>query len=250
MGRLERKVAIVTGGGRGLGRAIALALASEGAHVTVTGRTKSDLEEVVQRIEKSGGDAGAVATNIIDESGVNALVDGVVTRFGRIDILVNNAGTILRKPTLESTTAEWRQVIDVNVTGTYLCAVAAGRHMVLARSGRIINIASVVGGGGRAGMAAYCASKAAVMNLTRALAVEWAPLGVYVNGIAPGQFDTEMGAPILSNPVLRDALLAKIPLGRVGQPHEIGPLVVFLASDDCTMITGEIIFIDAGLNAV
>lgn len=250
MGRLDKKVAIVTGGGRGLGRAMALALASEGAHVTVTGRTKSDLEDVVQCIQKSGGAASAVENNIVDEPGVNALVDEVVARFGKVDILVNNAGTILRKPTLETTTAEWKEVIDVNLTGTYLCAVAVGRHMVRARSGRIINLASVAGGGGRAGMAAYCASKAAVMNLTRALAVEWAPLGVYVNAIAPGQFDTEMGAPILSNPVLRDGLLAKIPLGRVGQPHEIGPLVVFLASDDCTMITGEIIFIDAGLNAV
>jgi NAD(P)-dependent dehydrogenase (short-subunit alcohol dehydrogenase family) len=250
MQRLAGKVAIVTGGGRGLGRAIAVALANDGAKVTVAGRTKSALDDTVKAIEETGGVAWGALTNVTDEASVNALVDGVMARSGRIDILVNNAGMILRKPTLDSTTAEWREVIDVNLTGTYLCAVAAGRQMVHSKSGKIINIASVAGAGGRAGVAAYCASKAAVMNLTRALAVEWAPHGVYVNGVAPGQFDTEMGAPTLSNPTLREALLDKIPLRRVGRPHEIGPLIVFLASSDSDMITGEIVFIDAGMNAI
>lgn len=249
MGRLEGKVAIVTGGGRGLGRAMALALANEGARVTVAGRTKLALEEVVESIGKFRREARAVAMDVSDESSVNALIEGVVARYDRLDILVNNAGVILRRPTLESTAAEWKQVIDINLTGTYLCAVAAGRYMVASRSGKIINIASVAGAGGRAGLAAYCASKAGVMNLTRALALEWATYGVYVNAIAPGQFNTEMGAPILSNPALKEELLAKIPLHRIGQPHEIGPLVVFLASDESNMITGEIIFIDAGVNA-
>ncbi len=249
MGRLDHKVAIVTGGGRGLGRAMALALAAEGAQVTVAGRTTAALQETTQAIKQLGREAWAVTMDVADESGVNALVDGVVGRHGRLDVLVNNAGAILRKPTLEATAAEWRQVLEVNLTGTYFCAVAAGRHMVRARSGKIINVASVAGAGGRAGMAAYCASKAGVMNLTRALAIEWAPHGVYVNAIAPGQFDTEMGAPILSNPVLRDELLAKIPLRKIGQPREIGPLVVFLASEDSNMMTGEVVYIDAGLNA-
>ncbi|OGA35445.1 MAG: hypothetical protein A3G80_15315 [Betaproteobacteria bacterium RIFCSPLOWO2_12_FULL_62_13b] len=249
MGRLDQKVAIVTGGGRGLGRAMAVALATEGATVTVAGRTAAALQEVVQAVKQLGQEAWAVPTDVAEESSVNALIDGVVARYGRLDILVNNAGAILRKPTLEATATEWRQVIDVNLTGTYFSAVAAGRHMVRARRGKIINVSSVAGAGGRAGMAAYCASKAGVMNLTRALAIEWAPHGVYVNAIAPGQFDTEMGAPILSNPTLREELLAKIPLRRIGQPHEIGPLVVFLASEESNMMTGEIVYIDAGLNA-
>ena len=127
--------------------------------------------------------------------------------------------------------------------------MAAARHMVAARSGKIINIASIAGARGRAAMAAYCASKGGVISLTRALAVEWAPHGVYVNAIAPGQFDTEMGAPILTEPALKADLLARIPLRRIGQPHEIGPLAVFLASSDSDMMTGEVIFMDAGVNA-
>lgn len=136
MGRLEGKVAIVTGGGGGLGRAMTLALAKEGAAVTVAGRTMTKLEETVNAVKEFGREAWAVRTNISDEQGVSALVDGVVGRHGRLDLLVNNAAAIVRKPTLEVTAAEWRQVIDINLTGTYFCAVAAGRHMVPARSGK------------------------------------------------------------------------------------------------------------------
>ena len=249
MGRLDGRVAIVTGGGRGLGRAIALAMAAEGATVTVAGRTGPDLEAVVQDIEKLGRRGYASTVDVRDEGSIVPLVDSVVNREGRIDVVVNNAGVIVRKPSLESSLTEWREVIDVNLTGTYLCAVTAARHMVAARSGKIINIASIAGARGRPGMAAYCASKAGVINLTRALAVEWASYGVYVNAIAPGQFETEMGAPILSEPALKADLLARIPLRRIGQPHEIGPLAVFLASSDSDMMTGEVIFMDAGVNA-
>lgn len=249
MGRLSGKAAIVTGGGRGLGRAIALALAGDGAAVTVAGRTRADLEAVAGEIVKLGHHARAVPTDVTDESAVQALIDRVLGEHGRIDILINNAGSILRKPTLEASAGEWREIVDVNLTGTYLCAVAAGRHMVRAGAGKIVNLASIAGARGRAGMAAYCASKAGVINLTRALAVEWAPHGVHVNAIAPGQFDTEMGAPVLSDRKARADLLAKIPLHRIGQPAEIGPLAVFLSSGESDMITGEVIFIDAGVNA-
>ncbi len=249
MSRLEGRVAIVTGGGRGLGRAMALALAAEGAHVTVAGRTRADLDGVVREIEKLGGHGHAAAVDVRDEASVRELVDGAHRRAGRLDVLVNNAGVIVRKPTLASTVEEWRDVMEINVTGTYLCSVAAARHMVPARSGKIINLSSVAGVRGRAAMAAYCASKAAVINLTRALAVEWAPHGVYVNAIAPGQFDTEMGAPVLADPASKAQILARVPLARIGQPQDIGPLAVFLASADSDMITGEVIFIDGGANA-
>ncbi len=249
MTRLTGKIAIVTGGGRGLGRAMALALAGEGATVVVAGRVSGALQDVVRAIEALGSSASAIATDVTDESSVNVLVDDVVRRYGAIDILINNAGVIVRKPTLETTAAEWRHVLDVNLTGAYLCCVAAGRYMVPAKSGKIINLASTVGTRGRAEMAAYCASKAGIINLTRALAVEWAGAGVYVNAIAPGQFDTDMGAPILSSPSLRENTIARIPLHRIGRPDEIGPLVVFLASSDSDMVTGETIFIDAGVNA-
>jgi NAD(P)-dependent dehydrogenase (short-subunit alcohol dehydrogenase family) len=164
-------------------------------------------------------------------------------------VLVNNAGVIERKPALETSSAEWRRLIETNLTGTWLGCVAAGRHMVPAKSGKIINFGSTAGTRGRAGMTAYCAAKAGIINLTRALAVEWGDAGVYVNAIAPGQFDTDMGAPVLATQAQREAVLARVPLHRIGRPEEIGPLAIFLASGDSDMVTGETIFIDAGVTA-
>lgn len=249
MERLAGKVAIVTGGGRGLGRAMALALSREGATVVVAGRAKAALDVVVEEMRAFGQPGWAMTADVTDESSVNRLVDEVVRRHAALDILVNNAGAIVRKPALETTALEWRNVLEVNLTGVYLCCVAAARHMLTTKSGKIINVASTAGARGRPGMAAYCASKAGAINLTRALAVEWAGYGIYVNAIAPGQFDTDMGAPLLSNPALRDEIVARVPLHRIGRPDEIGPLVVFLASSDSDMVTGETIFIDAGVNA-
>lgn len=247
--RLSGKNAIVTGGGRGLGRAIALALAAAGATVVVAGRTRASLAEVAATIRAMGGEASAVVADVTDEASVEALVAQVVAEHGRLDVLVNSAGVIVRKPTVETTVAEWRSVVDVSLTGTFLCCRAAARHMLPARSGKIINLGSTAGARGRAGMAAYCASKAGVMNLTRALAVEWAPEGVHVNAICPGQFETDMGAPVLATLALREVALARVPLRRIGRPEEIGPLAVFLASGDSDMVTGETIFIDGGVNA-
>lgn len=248
--RLEGRIAVVTGGGRGLGRAMCLALAGEGATVIVVGRSSGPIEEVAAAIARAGGRGQAIATDVGKEASVNALFDRVVAAHGRVDVLVNNAGTIVRRPAVETTAAEWQQTIDTNLSGVWFCCVAAGRRMLAAGRGKIINIASTAGAGGRAGMAAYCASKAGVINLTRALAIEWAPSGVYVNGIAPGQFETDMGAPVLANQAMRDELVNRIPLRRIGQPQDIGPLTVYLASADSDMVTGEIVFIDGGVNAL
>jgi len=249
--RLEGRIAVVTGGGRGLGRAICMALAAEGATLVVVGRSSGPISEVASSIVAAGGKAAeAIATDVGTEASVNALFEQVVARHGRIDVLVNSAGTIVRRPAVETTAVEWQQTIDTNLSGVWYCCVAAGRRMLAARRGKIINIASTAGAGGRAGMAAYCASKAGVINLTRALAVEWAPNGVYVNAIAPGQFETDMGAPVLASPAMREEVLNRIPLRRIGEPRDIGPLAVFLASGDSDMVTGEVVFIDGGVNAL
>jgi len=248
--RLAGKVAIITGGGRGLGRAISIALAEQGVSVVLAGRSLEPLDETVSTILSKKGRAVARPCDVSEESGINALVDQVFDEHGRLDILVNNAGTIVRKPAVETTPEDWRGTVDTNLSGTWFACVAAGKKMLAAGSGKIINIASTAGAGGRAGMAAYCASKAGVINLTRALAVEWGPQGVYVNAIAPGQFETDMGASVLATPELRQQVLQRVPLRRIGQPADIGPLAVFLASSDSDMVTGEIVFIDGGVNAL
>lgn len=248
--RLDGCIAVVTGGGRGLGRGISLALAREGATVVIVGRSDGPIQEVAAAIAKDGGRAQALATDVGKEASVDALFEQVISAHGRIDVLVNSAGTIVRRPAIETTAAEWQQTINTNLSGVWFCCVAAGRRMLAAGRGKIINIASTAGAGGRAGMAAYCASKAGVINLTRALAVEWAPQGVYVNAIAPGQFETDMGAPVLASPGMRAEVLNRIPLRRIGQPGDIGPLAVFLASADSDMVTGEVVFIDGGVNAL
>lgn len=248
--RLEGRIAVVTGGGRGLGRAICIALAAEGASLVVVGRSSGPISEVASTIVAAGGKAQAIATDVGTEASVNALFEQVVARHGRIDVLVNSAGTIVRRPALETTAVEWQQTIDTNLSGVWYCCVAAGRRMLAAGRGKIINIASTAGAGGRAGMAAYCASKAGVINLTRALAVEWASNGVYVNAIAPGQFETDMGAPVLASRAMREEVLNRIPLRRIGEPRDIGPLAVFLASGDSDLVTGEVVFIDGGVNAL
>jgi len=248
--RLVGKVAIVTGGGRGLGRAISIALAEQGASVVLAGRSPEPLNETASFIRSKKGTAEARPCDVSEEAGMNALVDHVVDKHGRLDILVNNAGTIVRQLAIETTPEEWRRTIDTNLSGTWFACIAAGKKMLAAGGGKIVNIASTAGAGGRAGMAGYCASKAGVINLTRALAVEWAPQGVYVNAIAPGQFDTDMGASVLATPELRQQILQRVPLRRIGQPADIGPLAVFLASSDSDMVTGEIVFIDGGVNAL
>lgn len=237
---LEGKVAFVTGAGKNLGKAIALALADAGADVAVTSRTLSEIQETAEEIREKGRKALAIPLNVTDSAQVESVVRQIVSEFGRIDVLVNNAAVRSYTPLLEMSENEWRGVVDTNLTGVFLCCKAAGRFMVERRSGRIINISSGAGLRGVANHTAYCASKGGLVLLTRALALEWAPYNILVNAVAPGFLAVRHSKEIL------EKWSEGIPLGRPAELNEITPLVVYLASDASTYTTGEVIVADGG----
>lgn len=245
-GVLEGQVAIVTGAGKGLGRAIALALAEAGAHVALAARSEADLAAVAEEIRALGRRGLAVPTDVTDREEVEALVERTVRELGGLDILVNNAGIVRECPLLETTDDDWDAVIDTNVRGTFLCTRSAGRVLTAKGSGKIINVASNLGVLAVARLASYCASKGAIIQLTKALALEWAPFGVQVNAIAPGYFETDMNAELRARPESLGRILRRIPAGRMGRPEEVGPLAVFLASAASDFVTGETVVIDGG----
>jgi len=246
---LDGKVAVVTGASRGLGRAIATSLAEAGCSVAVLGRKLADLDGVRAEIEAEGRRALALEVDVADEAAVERAAEYVVDKFGRVDILVNNAGIAKVAPLLELSVADLRRVFDTNVTGAFLCARAFGAHMVAQHKGTVINIASVSGLVGEPDLSAYSASKAALIGMTRALAIEWARHNITVNAIAPGYFRTDMSKGALDDGKLGPKIVAKIPARRVGQPEELGPLVVFLASDAGAYVTGAVLPIDGGFTA-
>jgi len=243
---LEGKVALVTGSGRGLGKAMAIALAEVGANLVVVSRTGGEIEETARHIEKMGRKVLAFRADVTLPAEVDEVVKQTMDLFGRIDILVNNAGVALVKPLQEMTVEEWRNTLDTNLTSLFLFSKAVGSHMIARGRGKIINISSIDGAGGQAERVACCASKGGVIQFTKALAVEWAKYNIQVNGIGPGAFYTKPMAVVLDDGKLGPLRRKKIPQGREGRPDELGPLVVYLASSASDFMTGETIFIDGG----
>ena len=243
--RLGEKVAIVTGASRGIGRAIAKALAREGATVVVCSRSLEANRETAKLIEAEGGAAEAYQIDVADTGSVAALVKEIVGKFGRIDILVNNAGVTADNLLLRLKEADWDKVVDTNLKGVFNFTKAVARTMIKNHGGRIINITSVVGMVGNAGQANYCAAKAGVIGLTKSVARELASRNITVNCVAPGLIRTAMTESLSDQ--AKEQAEALIPLGRMGEPEDVAQVVVFLASPPADYITGEVIRIDGGM---
>ena len=264
---LEGRSAIVTGAGRGIGRAIALVLAEAGADVALAARTASEIEATAAEVSALGRNAIALPTDVSDSAQVGSLLERTLETFGKVDILVNNAGQLIRTPTVPlpdahlsypevsrdpgyaTTDREWQSVIDANLNGVFYCCRAVAPHMIERRYGKIINISSNNATQAFPLVAAYNSSKAAVNMLTRVLALEWAPYNICVNAIGPGDYETAMTEPTWSDAEGRQRHLDGIPFHRAGDLRELGILAAYLASPASDYMTGQIIYMDGGLTA-
>jgi NAD(P)-dependent dehydrogenase (short-subunit alcohol dehydrogenase family) len=249
---LAGRAAIVTGAGSGIGKATALLLATAGADVTAVDLNAETAEETARDIRGAGGIGHAAAVDVTNEDAVEHLFAGVAKRCGGIGVLVNNAGLAIRKPAVELPHSDWQRVVDINMTAVFFCARTAARHMIEAgRGGAIVNVSSIMGlsGGGLYPNISYQTTKGAVVNMTRALAVEWAPDRIRVNAVAPTYVRTPFIAPLLAQPELVAKIEAMTPLRRLAEPEEVAAAILYLASDAASMVTGHTLPVDGGFLA-
>lgn len=243
---LTGKVALVTGASRGLGRAMARGLARAGADLVLCARSEGDLRDAASEIEAMGRRAMVVPVDVLNVASVEEMVRRAVEGMGRIDVLVNNAGVNIRKSVVELDEAEWDLVLDTNLKGYFLVGRAVGRQMISQGGGKVINVASILGAVGLPNQVAYASSKGGVIQMTKVMALEWAPYHINVNAIAPTYFETPLVAAIRNDPERYRFIVERTPMGRWGQPEELEGVVIFLASKASDFITGQTIFIDGG----
>jgi NAD(P)-dependent dehydrogenase (short-subunit alcohol dehydrogenase family) len=250
--RLDGRTAIVTGASSGIGVGLAEALAGAGANVVLAARRADALESLAKRLEGQGAEALPVACDVAKDADLERLVSATRERFGRIDVLVNNAGINEIVPAEDEPEDIWRRVLDVNLTGAFLCAQRVGREMLAAGSGSIVNVASVLGlvASAQIKQASYVASKAGLVGLTRELAGQWARRGVRVNALAPGWFETEMTADMFADEKSLQWIRSRDPMGRAGRVEELAGPLLFLASDASSYVTGQVIPVDGGWTIV
>ncbi len=247
---LQGRSALVTGGSKGLGYAMSSALARAGAVVAVTGRQRETITAAADRLAaETGRRIIPLVADVTRSDQVERMVADAIRALGQLDILVNNAGINIRQRVTDQPEADFRKVMDTNLLGTFLVSQQAGRHMVERRRGSVINVGSMLAFVGLPERPSYTASKGAVVQLTRTMALEWASLGVRVNALCPGPIVTEINTPVLANPAASEFFVSRIPLGRWGRPEEVGPAVVFLASDASSFMTGATLVIDGGWTA-
>jgi 2-deoxy-D-gluconate 3-dehydrogenase len=247
---LDGRVAVVTGGGRGIGRAIAIGLAQAGADVAVVGRTQEVLESAAEEIRALGRKAMAIPADLKEVAAIPALLDGVRSELGGLDVLVNSAGVQLTGASLDVTEEAWDDTIDSNLKSLFFCCQAAGRHFVEQGHGKIVNLGSTFSIVGFPEFAAYCASKGGVLQLTRTLAAEWAPLGVNVNALGPTAVRTEMNEYLLGDEGFRAFFLPKVPAGRTAETSDCVGAAVYLASSASDMVHGHLLLVDGGYTVV
>lgn len=244
---LQDKVAIVTGGGTGIGRVIAREMAKVGAHIVVASRNPEHVNPAAEEIQQLGRQGLAVIVDVRVPEQVDRMVEATIDKFGRIDILVNNHGALFQCAVEDLSPGGWNAIIGINLTGVFLCSRAVGRVMIQQQRGKIVNIVSIAGLHGSPMTAPYGAAKAGVINFTKSLAMEWSKHNIYVNAVAPGPILTESGRDLLwASPELQEKVRQQVPLKRYGEPEEVANAVIFLASEASSYITGETLYVDGG----